>query len=164
MRSRISFKLAMPMSIHIAVRAHQAIADFVFGIGLYSAEGVNCYGTNTHLEEFTPQELRGEGDVTFSIDESRTRGRYIQARRRRSQARRVSLRLPPAAVHLPRQVAQQGSGDLSAKRTLGLSRRASELEREGQITKNVKRKNEQGMPKHAEQRRGHIRFSFFSLR
>ena len=30
--------------------------DFVFGIGLYSAEGVNCYGTNTHLEEFMPQE------------------------------------------------------------------------------------------------------------
>ena len=50
------------------VRAHQAIADFVFGIGLYSAEGVNCYGTNTHLEEFTPQELRGEGEVTFAIE------------------------------------------------------------------------------------------------
>ena len=62
------FQTGDPMSIHIGVRAHQAIADFVFGIGLYSAEGVNCYGTNTHLEEFTPQELRGEGDVTFSIE------------------------------------------------------------------------------------------------
>ncbi len=62
------FQSGDPMSIHIAVRAHQATADFVFGIGLYSAEGVNCYGTNTHLEEFTPQELRGEGEVTFSIE------------------------------------------------------------------------------------------------
>jgi ABC-type polysaccharide/polyol phosphate transport system ATPase subunit len=62
------FQSGDPMSINIAVRAHQATGDFVFGIGLYSAEGVNCYGTNTHLEEFTPQELMGEGEVTFAID------------------------------------------------------------------------------------------------
>ena len=62
------FQSGDPMSIHIAVRAHQATGDFVFGIGLYSSEGVNCYGTNTHLEEFTPQELMGEGEVTFAID------------------------------------------------------------------------------------------------
>ena len=43
-------------------------ADFVFGIGLYSAEGVNCYGTNTHLEDFTPGQIHGEGEVTFAID------------------------------------------------------------------------------------------------
>ena len=40
----------------------------MFGIGIYSAEGVNCYGTNTHLEDFMPQEARGEGEVTFSIE------------------------------------------------------------------------------------------------
>ena len=62
------FQSGDPMSIHIAVRAHQATGDFVFGIGLYSAEGVNCYGTNTHLEEFTPQDLHGEGEVTFAIE------------------------------------------------------------------------------------------------
>ena len=56
------------MSIHLSVRAHQPIADFVFGIGIYSADGVNCYGTNTHLEEFTPHEVRGEGEVTFDIE------------------------------------------------------------------------------------------------
>jgi hypothetical protein len=56
------------MSIHLGVRAHQATGDFVFGIGIYSADGVNCYGTNTHLEEFTPQEVRGDGEVTFAIE------------------------------------------------------------------------------------------------
>ena len=56
------------MSIHLSVRAHQPTTDFVFGIGIYSADGVNCYGTNTHLEEFKSQELRGEGEVTFAID------------------------------------------------------------------------------------------------
>ena len=62
------FQSGDPMSIRLNVRAHQAIADFVFGIGIYSADGVNCYGTNTHLEEFTPQEVRGEGEVTFAIE------------------------------------------------------------------------------------------------
>jgi hypothetical protein len=56
------------MSIHLGVRAHEPNDDFVFGIGVYSAEGVNCYGTNTHLEDFTPEEIRGEGEVTFAID------------------------------------------------------------------------------------------------
>ena len=62
------FQSGDPMSIHLGVRVHQVSTDFVFGIGIYSAEGVNCYGTNTHLEEFTPQEARGEGEVTFDID------------------------------------------------------------------------------------------------
>jgi ABC-type polysaccharide/polyol phosphate transport system ATPase subunit len=62
------FQSGDPMSIHLSVRAHQVIADFVFGIGIYSADGVNCYGTNTHLEEFTPQEVRGDGEVTFGIE------------------------------------------------------------------------------------------------
>ena len=56
------------MSIHLSVRAHQPNDDFVFGIGVYSAEGVNCYGTNTHLEDFTAEEIRGDGEVTFAID------------------------------------------------------------------------------------------------
>jgi len=50
------------------VRAHQPTMDFVFGVGIYSAEGVNCYGTNTHLEELTSREARGEGEVVFQIE------------------------------------------------------------------------------------------------
>jgi ABC-type polysaccharide/polyol phosphate transport system ATPase subunit len=62
------FQSGDPMSIHLSVRAHQPTADFVFGVGIYSADGVNCYGTNTHLEEFTSLEVRGEGAVTFDIE------------------------------------------------------------------------------------------------
>ena len=62
------FQSGDPMSIHLNVRAHEAVTDFVFGIGIYSAEGISCYGTNTHLEEFKPQEIRGEGQVAFGID------------------------------------------------------------------------------------------------
>ena len=62
------FQSGDPMSIHLSVRAHQEATDFVFGIGIYSAEGVNCYGTNTHLEDFKSQDARGEGEVTFEIE------------------------------------------------------------------------------------------------
>ena len=62
------FQSGDPMAIHLSVRAHQPTTDFVFGVGIYSAEGVNCYGTNTHLEDFTPQEVRGEGEVVFRLE------------------------------------------------------------------------------------------------
>jgi ABC-type polysaccharide/polyol phosphate transport system ATPase subunit len=56
------------MSIRVKVRALHPIDDFVFGIGLFNADGVCCYGTNTYLEEMNPQRLAGEADVTFAID------------------------------------------------------------------------------------------------
>jgi ABC-type polysaccharide/polyol phosphate transport system ATPase subunit len=62
------FQSGERMAVHLKVRAHEAASDFVFGIGLYNAEGVTCYGTNTHLEELQPEEIRGEGEVTFTID------------------------------------------------------------------------------------------------
>jgi hypothetical protein len=62
------FQSGERMSIHLTVRAHHPSSDFVFGIGVYSAEGINCYGTNTDLENFTPEQISGEGEVTFAID------------------------------------------------------------------------------------------------
>jgi homopolymeric O-antigen transport system ATP-binding protein len=56
------------MSIRLHVRALHPIDDFVFGIGLFNADGVCCYGTNTYIEEMNPQRLAGEADVTFAID------------------------------------------------------------------------------------------------
>ena len=62
------FQSGEPIAVQLKVRAHAPTKDFVFGIGLYSAEGVTCYGTNTDLEDFQPEEIRGEGEVTFTID------------------------------------------------------------------------------------------------
>jgi ABC-type polysaccharide/polyol phosphate transport system ATPase subunit len=57
-----------PMSIRVSVRAAQPTDDFVFGIGLFNADGVCCYGTNTYLEEMNPERLAGDADATFAID------------------------------------------------------------------------------------------------
>ena len=63
-----SFQTGERVAVHLNVRAHAPTADFVFGIGIFNAEGVTCYGTNTDLEDFQPEEIRGEGEVTFTID------------------------------------------------------------------------------------------------
>ena len=57
-----------PVSIRLRVRAVRPTDDFVFGVGLFNAEGVCCYGTNTLLENMTPERLEGDADVTFAID------------------------------------------------------------------------------------------------
>jgi ABC-type polysaccharide/polyol phosphate transport system ATPase subunit len=62
------FQSGERMTVQLKVRAQAPISDFVFGIGLYSTEGVTCYGTNTALEDFQPEEISGEGEVTFIID------------------------------------------------------------------------------------------------
>jgi ABC-type polysaccharide/polyol phosphate transport system ATPase subunit len=56
------------VSIRLKLRAQHPTDDFVFGIGLFNAEGVCCYGTNTFLEEMNPERLTGEAEVTFSIE------------------------------------------------------------------------------------------------
>jgi ABC-type polysaccharide/polyol phosphate transport system ATPase subunit len=56
------------VSIRLKVRAVQPTDDFVFGIGLFNADGVCCYGTNTDLEEMDPEQLTGDAEAMFSID------------------------------------------------------------------------------------------------
>jgi hypothetical protein len=61
------FQSGEPIQVHFKVRAHQPTSDFVFGFGLFNADGICCYGTNTYIEELQPDELSGDGEVTFSI-------------------------------------------------------------------------------------------------
>jgi len=56
------------MGVRVTVQAREAVTDFVFGIGLFNAEGVCCYGTNTYLEEMTPVHIEGTVQATFEIE------------------------------------------------------------------------------------------------
>lgn len=56
------------LAIRLAVRTSAPVHDFVFGISIFNAEGVCCYGTNTDIEEFEPVELSGAGEAIFVID------------------------------------------------------------------------------------------------
>ena len=62
------FESGEPVDIRLRVRAHQPLDDFVFGIGIYTADGVCCYGTNTQIEGADPGEFHGDADVGFHLD------------------------------------------------------------------------------------------------
>ena len=62
------FHSGEPMSIRLTVRAHQPADDFVFGVGLFNADGVCCYGTNTDVEEMSPESLTGDAEISFQVD------------------------------------------------------------------------------------------------
>ena len=62
------FQSGERLEVRLKVRAAEPTRDFVFGIGLFTAEAVLIHGTNTGLEEYQPDELAGEGEVRFLID------------------------------------------------------------------------------------------------
>jgi hypothetical protein len=44
------------------------VSDLVFGVGIFNADGVCCYGTNTDIEGAASGAMNGDGQVTFTID------------------------------------------------------------------------------------------------
>lgn len=62
------FQSGDPMSVVLSVAARQRVDDFAFGIGIFNADGVCCYGTNTWAEEIAGRRLEGPGEVRFVID------------------------------------------------------------------------------------------------
>jgi homopolymeric O-antigen transport system ATP-binding protein len=77
-RERHVFVPGERLTLALTVRAPQAVEDFVFGVGLFTADGVAVYGTNTHLEEWKAQGLSGEAEIRFEMDDLRlVEGSYL---------------------------------------------------------------------------------------
>ena len=62
------FRTGEQMTVRMKVEVAEALNDFVFGVSIFNAEGVCCYGTNTELEDLRPETMVGDGEVTFVID------------------------------------------------------------------------------------------------
>ena len=62
------FDTGEPVSIRLKIKSTGTIKDFVFGVGIFNTDGICCYGTNTHIEEFTPVSLSGDGEVRLALD------------------------------------------------------------------------------------------------
>ena len=66
------------LTIALTVKAAAAIDDFVFGVGVFNADGVAVYGTNTHIEEWKPLRLEGEAEVALVLEDLRlVEGTYL---------------------------------------------------------------------------------------
>ncbi len=66
------------ITVRMETKARVPVSDFVFGIGLFTADGLCIYGTDTHVENFVARRAEGEGVVTFRIkDLALVAGTYL---------------------------------------------------------------------------------------
>lgn len=63
------FTCGDPMTLELTLQAAEAVDDFAIGIGIFNADGVCCYGTNTDIERFEPANLEGSATVRVEIPE-----------------------------------------------------------------------------------------------
>ena len=61
------FTCGDPMTIELTLKAKDPVDDFVVGIGIFNADGVCCYGTNTDIESFVAAKLHGTATVQMEI-------------------------------------------------------------------------------------------------
>jgi ABC-type polysaccharide/polyol phosphate transport system ATPase subunit len=62
------FQSGDAMSVRMRLHARRPVEDFAFGVGIFNAEGVCVYGTNTDIEEYEPETLEGDAEVTVSFE------------------------------------------------------------------------------------------------
>jgi hypothetical protein len=62
------FQSGDAVEVRLQVRANQPVDDLVFGVGIFNAEGMCCYGTNTAIEGATSGAMSGTGEARFVID------------------------------------------------------------------------------------------------
>ena len=62
------FQSGERVAIRMRVSAPKVMADFVFGVSIFNAEGVCCYGTNTELEDLRSDAMKGDGEVVFTVE------------------------------------------------------------------------------------------------
>lgn len=55
------------VSIHMRYKVKQKVEDAVFGIGIFRDDGVQCYGTNTRIEQFKRFDLTEDGEVAVNF-------------------------------------------------------------------------------------------------
>ena len=56
------------MTIRMQVTASVPLDDFVFGISIFNAEGICCYGTNTNIEDLKSENMTGDGEVRIVVE------------------------------------------------------------------------------------------------
>ena len=116
------------LTLALSVHAARPVSDFVFGIGLFAADGTCVYGTNTDLEDWKPRRLEGDARGAALARGAPPRRGHLSRRPRRAQARRHALRLPARAALVPGQEPRQGRRHLPPRAPAGLSAAAPQLD------------------------------------
>jgi ABC-type polysaccharide/polyol phosphate transport system ATPase subunit len=77
-QERHVFASGESVTVRLDIEARAEVEDFVFGVGLFTADGVSVYGTNTHIEDFVPRRAAGAGEVSLELGDLRlVEGTYL---------------------------------------------------------------------------------------
>ena len=103
-----------PVEIRLRVHAAAPVQDLVFGVGIFNADGVCCFGTNTAIDGARSAAIHGRGEVCFAIERlDLTEGTYkldVAAHRRNGapydyhrllHTIRITSRLKEAGIFRP---------------------------------------------------------------
>jgi len=72
------FAAGEALTLVLGVHAGKPVRDFVFGIGLFTADGTSVYGTNTDIEDYSPRLLHGDAEVRLELHDLRlVEGTYL---------------------------------------------------------------------------------------
>jgi ABC-type polysaccharide/polyol phosphate transport system ATPase subunit len=66
-RELVALGAGTPVILDLDVDTRVPQEDFVFGIGIYHANGTCVYGTNTDIEGYAPQRIEGTARVRFVV-------------------------------------------------------------------------------------------------
>ena len=67
-RELVALGAGTPVIFDFDVEARTPQDDFVFGLGIYHADGTCVYGTNTDVEGYAPQRIEGTVRVRFLVE------------------------------------------------------------------------------------------------
>ena len=63
------FRTGDAVRIRVDYRVKKPVEDAVFGIGIFNRDGVQCYGTNTHIDKLPQFRLTESGTAEISLHE-----------------------------------------------------------------------------------------------
>ena len=113
------FQSGQPLTVRIGLRSPVEIDDFVIGLGIFNAEGVCCYGTNTNIEELKAVRIFGDADARFTIDSLD----LVEGTYKLDVAFTATVPLPTsAALYLPYEIAHERRRHLSAASRMAILR------------------------------------------
>lgn len=62
------FATGSPVMVKVAYELKETVKDAVFGIGVFRSDGVQCYGTNTRIDQLEEFNLTKSGTMCLSLD------------------------------------------------------------------------------------------------
>ncbi|MDI6784787.1 MAG: ABC transporter ATP-binding protein, partial [bacterium] len=67
-KERYLFDSGESVTIELEYKVNTAVDQPVFGIGIFREDGVRCYGTNTHIENYQIGHLTTDGTIRCELD------------------------------------------------------------------------------------------------